>query len=691
MSNRQATISMHCTSSLTHCIVPDLTFSEMSFLNPRRDRSEDLPKPTHKKKGRQKERVADTEAEISRYFASTRARDVDATTVHDERASRMDTSRLPERRHKRRDAEMLTYLDQASVPPVELPETPFLGFGRAGGSLISPVRRSDIPVSQPGRPHSIRREVSPSRSASYLTWSKTRSTSHRSSLQRDNESIPLVTPRRPLNAGELTGKGNAGQTTASGVPVLFNNNVMDSSAVREIKSNNGRRMDVLETTHGGFSNGPQEPDLQLPSSARDSKQQQAQNIGPQPVEEINIQQPTQSAVVNEIDHQKTHTDPPLTESNGEKFERPEDLVNATLKLLLEKYGASVQVSPSAIDTANGRPEPSDISTNRKDQCPSAHPIPNPANAVGDEALGEGSGQVQVQESLNSPRPFSKRTAHSETWSIDKPCQVRDPSIEAIKVPFNTRGAPHNAQLRISPTSSLHPFMRYRADAKSAWYGYDAIYEQQSMPEETQLNVYGSRIQDDPLFDAVTIDHLRTIPGHSQENKYGPDFGEMYNNYGIDNAHDSNAYGVHFDAKSHQTQLQIEGTRNQPSTESSSYGRSTEPLDERSLHAADEYLPEEGHPSFAYYNLSGLDRIAPSTNAFATSHHAAPQSTVADAGNRRYLSFQRRIQRDELPRALSSRSRTQGSGHGSLQQNLAAVAGQMDNAVLEGFWKPHRLY
>ena len=134
----------------------------MAFLASRRERPKDLFKdsstgPSDKKKRRQSTKAADTEAEFSRYFMSAEPTSLNATNS-------LGQKRQQDKR-KARDHES----PQAFV---NLPDTPFLGFGSCGpNTSISPAKVCDN-----------RRGDSrcPTRSTSYLTWSQSEAPSYAS-------------------------------------------------------------------------------------------------------------------------------------------------------------------------------------------------------------------------------------------------------------------------------------------------------------------------------------------------------------------------------------------------------------------------------------------------------------------------------------------------------------------------------
>ena len=134
----------------------------MAFLASRRERPKDLSKdssngPSDKKKRRQSTKAADTEAEISRYFMSVEPTSLNVTNS---------------RRQKRQQDKRKAPVHESPQAFVNLPDTPFLGFGSCGpNTSTSPAKVSDK-----------RRRDSRclTRSTSYLTWSQSETPSYAS-------------------------------------------------------------------------------------------------------------------------------------------------------------------------------------------------------------------------------------------------------------------------------------------------------------------------------------------------------------------------------------------------------------------------------------------------------------------------------------------------------------------------------
>ena len=652
----------------------------MAFLNPRRDRSEEPVQSRDKKKSRTRDRAADTEAEISRYFASAKVRGFDAPNVPKERAISP-----PARYSGRRDTERSAHLDRSSLPPVELPDRPFLGFGSVGGSLVSPVKRSELPLSPPQRFHSIQRDVSPTRSSSYFTWSKTGSPSHRSNHYRDTRSVPPVPPKRPRAMDELAGDRSTGAKPISGVPLCRDDSAVDDKTIRESKDSDGRTADVIEISHDRSKNNPQEQNLQPSPTFRNRSQQENQVHGTKSAEEFK----TQQAPKDESDFDKTPVNPPRPKSTDPGFGRPQELVNATIKLLLEKYGAAFNNSAITPDGSNEQPKSLDTTDGEKVQHPTSQVFPNAADTGEGKLTIETSIQGGAQDSRDSPRPSTRCAVRSGSGPIDKLPEGNKVPNGVAKVVTEPQNASHNSHTRQSPLRFLHPPTHHLANARNAENGYNAIYEQQSMSEEPQPDLHDRRIRDVPPFEMSVSNRAEYPSRYDTEYHSGSGIDKIDDSRFAPNPYESNANDMDLETQSYRDRAPREGIQSQHFDGLFHHAQAIEVLDEEFPDYEDEYHLGE-HTPVVGYSLPGRGHVVSSTGASSDFRHA-PQSTIANPCDRGHLSFQGRTLHEESPRAVHARPRTQDSTYSSIQQNPMALADQPDDAFLPGFWKPHRLY
>ena len=177
----------------------------MDFLKSRKDQSNAISQQAGSRtKRHKKDKTADTEAEISRYFTSR------APMTHTEPESG-HAENLPDAvsptEDSRHDARHLT---RPRLPPVELPDRPFIGFGSSGLGLTSPNKPNRCHDSPPqGFQQSSERRASV-RSTSYYTWSPSTNPVSRSQTSQNSTHTPELLLRYPqtskvrVNPGQVT-------------------------------------------------------------------------------------------------------------------------------------------------------------------------------------------------------------------------------------------------------------------------------------------------------------------------------------------------------------------------------------------------------------------------------------------------------------------------------------------------------
>lgn len=153
------------------CIVPDLAFSEMTFLNPRKEKPKNPIHATEKKSRRKRDKNADAEAEISRYFTSKKSLDYRQQPYEDQPA--FESSHPKYRDEGLYRVRETSKREDPSLSLAGLPEKPFLGFGSSGPPTTSPETRLQMIHKSNRATQSQSRTLSPTRSTTYYTWSKT--------------------------------------------------------------------------------------------------------------------------------------------------------------------------------------------------------------------------------------------------------------------------------------------------------------------------------------------------------------------------------------------------------------------------------------------------------------------------------------------------------------------------------------
>lgn len=156
--------------------MPDLSFSELSFLKWKREKPDDIINDKVEKSRPKKDNDGDAGAHISRYFASRKA---------------VDQSKAPETAKLSGTATLEPkypssgHMDKNVTPAgfINITEKPCLGFGSSGGDLTSPARNIKRKTNlQNFKPLSTR-------TASLVSWSVSGVPSHHDSIDRDIKNL----------------------------------------------------------------------------------------------------------------------------------------------------------------------------------------------------------------------------------------------------------------------------------------------------------------------------------------------------------------------------------------------------------------------------------------------------------------------------------------------------------------------
>ena len=170
--------------------MPDLSFSELTFLNTSKAQSGNHMAPENKKT---KKKDVNRDEELSRFFESTGVPTNRGRQGHTRefRSTRYDHERL-ESGHRKIQSSMET----SPAAAAGLPDRPFLGFGEPGPRPPSLLDPNEIP---PSINSSARRaadaDASTSRSTSYFTWSRSSAT-ERGFINRIPHHSTVVSPSK---------------------------------------------------------------------------------------------------------------------------------------------------------------------------------------------------------------------------------------------------------------------------------------------------------------------------------------------------------------------------------------------------------------------------------------------------------------------------------------------------------------
>ena len=192
----------------------------MTFLASRREKSKEL---SNLAKGRKdKDKAAGDEDEISRFFNTGKQvlleRDINLPDKQPIRAAR------PSHRahgHAKRTSPGISAQRQSSYPSVELPEKPFLGFGKSGATplpsleLRDPLTKTDHSVAQAELV-----QHTPGRSTTYYTWSRSGTGSIPLKQKRHRPVPSLGLPAASAALNPATPLIEVGQLSRGDIPEL---------------------------------------------------------------------------------------------------------------------------------------------------------------------------------------------------------------------------------------------------------------------------------------------------------------------------------------------------------------------------------------------------------------------------------------------------------------------------------------
>ncbi len=168
-----------------------MTFLASRQEKPKHSFEDSSSRPSDNKKRRKSTKTADTEAEISRYFMSTKPTCLDVITSYGQRYQQ----------DKRRPRD-----HQSPQAFVDLPDRPFLGFGSCGpNTSISPAK---ISINTGSRNLSGQ---SPNRSTSYLTCSQNGGPSYASPPPEKRHYVEPLTSSRLSNRKRTSSAPHKGQ------------------------------------------------------------------------------------------------------------------------------------------------------------------------------------------------------------------------------------------------------------------------------------------------------------------------------------------------------------------------------------------------------------------------------------------------------------------------------------------------
>ncbi|KAL2041314.1 hypothetical protein N7G274_005696 [Stereocaulon virgatum] len=666
--------------------LPDLAFSETAFLKSRRAQAEDpaahkenMPPP---KKSRKSTKVADTAAEMSRYFTTARVLHRDAPRPGDN----------PQQKKLQRRP-----MNYDSPPAfIELPDKLFLGFGSCGFS-VSPVREFDGQTSKDLRRRLTR---SPSRSTSYFTWSQTE---FRSQVSRHGSLVPLETSRnsnlgRSSPASAEPGRSNL-PVPLPKVPNIFGGYRDAATGItppsRHCNEALNRTATLLLLDNGRFHSGShssehhQTAEPESNHNERDSMSAEALPVTewagrtttimkePRLREQLSsgdIQPCVKLKLREEELGRNAHASVSQTAPHFDYPPSPDPLEMVLEDLLQENKYHNVTDAPPPTTNSLGRHGSMQPAVAR----PIRSPLLRPQRIELHPRIGEASGSSLPLENGASGLDISGR---SQRYQDMKTLGYNTPDSAPTISTHRLRSSNRRTAIDDAPVPHPNPD-RSKTDYRNAWNGYNAIYESQQGAADAPLHedqLYGTErgywndeIITRPHSGAATSAYLTyeeegyPIEMEGRSSDYVPDLRSGQNAVDGERAYTKQG-PLHDDPRMNQDQS--EGVRND---------------------MEDPLLTEKhyDHHNIGREYFSPGYESAPHQGEIETGYRAIRQQHIAPPFH------------EQEPGAIH----TKGEYHPSLPgirssffiepprtRETTAVRGQQDDPALSGFWTPHKLY
>lgn len=639
--------------------MPDLTFSEINFLNHRRGNPEETVRARTRGTRRKEAKTDDAEAAFSRFFATSKdtSRAASGTKGHGSSVKGRSSVGVPEEQ------------DQSSLPPVELPEKPFLGFGSCGPGHISPVMLSRVTIPNASSRLSPTRRSLSTKSATYFTWSRS-SPSKRTVSDSPSHGIINAAEPRPCHIME----GKRRECRLSGTNARRSSEVSRTPPIRH----DGPSKDIKE--HGQIG-----CDIPLPKSIHDRAKQISTGLDRTKVNSRGL--PEQQEKVHKSlardNPQPQH--PPSTGTDLASLlasqNRPE-LLGAVLDLLLGKTRAETAGSRgenylAVPEVVRKSPTQREVNFVHNREPPHAD-----YNLALSPERPASAGQIPDMQ-----RPQSSGTNKSKSAIPLTGCHSQN--LEATS---GTNKPPEPLKpwgpLLPSPTHQLSDGQSCVIDSRpktsNAWTGYRNIYEGQ-LDMQTRTHSQGENYKD------VRTDRCK---GHTEaESPAMRTLDEEFQSRWV-NRHHSHMLGEDPPHESHFGHIypfkhQIDApafTRPEPfEALEEIYPRQQHETHGLDLEAHHDFLPERGDQLPWEQPDDGLPGLYPNedTGVFLASKPCAFQGARESW---------RLGQEEGFPsRDPCLPIHTQDRTFEPLKHEDKGVAAMEEKVPLAGFWKPHRLY
>ena len=472
--------------------MPDLAFSEMTFLTTRRERSanETQTTDTIKEHNRQKKkRAVDVEDEISRFFTQNKPPIIEKE--NNDGTLRQLKAAQSLRFHRERHDKHLGTAD-SSKSPMELPDTPFLGFGKRGPQPPSPTRKEGTfrPSTEISMPRNVT-SVSPSLSTSYYTWSQ--------SGRISPKSVTGVAERLGGQILRRVSRYDGGKVsvTSEAPQKKFGGQVM---VERSMKHSEVPATTALESRISGFERGKEQPENE--NQAILTRADQLAEMLPTPDSPAQLIRDQQHSSTSKIDSQLSTTalepkfsaniEPRRTAAISTRTEEPvgpiKPLSSNSLAKALDKHVDACKVGVTVSKSLTEGP----ITEHDRMPVPCCQTCHAPSN---EGQLPEGCLDVYHDASI-ATRPRICVTKGQQYCMMDKMVskhhsqQRHDGSLETKSA--RPEDSPH---VKASQFAASRNPRSCPISTGDAWKGPGKIYEHQVRAEAPQVDTYHTTNQD----------------------------------------------------------------------------------------------------------------------------------------------------------------------------------------------------
>ena len=455
----------------------------MTFLKSHPAQPEQIDKLPHnrasgKAKRQKSTKAADTEAEISRYFISTKSADQDAS-IH-------RPQQKPELLHNK------ARTHDAPSALIDLPSAPFLGFGSCGTNSVSPVKRLDSPALR-----DLERKLarSPTRSTSYFTWSQSGAPGSRQSQK--HRVLPLeASGLANRDTRSLTSQDHGASQAPTSPPApakaLSKKHYLSGSLSSKHPTKNQSRSSKAHSAQPGVrpasqpavSNQRQEAeeirvddtkaDLYVGENVVPETQIRKSPDQPQP---ISKPLPEDSALTSDNPTQSKAVVPP--ESHNRRIYETTSPLGNTLETLLQELTTSN--TTHAIQYSVQQPAPDTVRSSERltdDHADQTNIIPS-----------RGSSCRQHEQALSSRVPTSAPTQSDHAGM--RPLGDHQHGFRIFAHPMSRADASCSQPPLTKSTSDLpRPVNTSTGDSRTAWTGYENMYERQQ--DLDSLSTFGDK-------------------------------------------------------------------------------------------------------------------------------------------------------------------------------------------------------